>query len=260
MKTQTTLAALAAMAIGTATSQAELTFSAPGADSAIGTSNGGSLTINAGEHKSYQVTACQFVAGNTNNGFDVTVRYGGTVIASHTFTKHGGATTVNVSMDEITGTDAVFTLEYGTGEAPKNGVSVDLIATVVDTTIAPTGTLDAPLLSKADEEERPNLNWMISKLMVEKSPEGAPVVTPGGGDDGGSDEDADNVGNGKSNNGHGNNQDGIDISNPGKSAEKWAENGHNDTDYDGDGVIEDDESKGGGSAIGQSKVQNSPSE
>ena len=50
---------------------------------------------------------------------------------------------------------------------------------------------------------------------------------------------------GHDNNGHGNNADGIDSSNPGSSADNWAEDGVYDTDYDGDGVVEDDEIRGG---------------
>ena len=50
-----------------------------------------------------------------------------------------------------------------------------------------------------------------------------------------------NVNGGKSNNGHGNNIDGIDVSNPGQGA--GGPNGELDTDYDNDGAFEDDESK-----------------
>ena len=50
-----------------------------------------------------------------------------------------------------------------------------------------------------------------------------------------------NVNGGKSNNGHGNNIDGIDVSNPGQGS--GGPNGELDTDYDNDGVYEDDESK-----------------
>ncbi|MEO1857883.1 MAG: hypothetical protein ABGY95_11050 [Rubritalea sp.] len=53
----------------------------------------------------------------------------------------------------------------------------------------------------------------------------------------------DKVNGGKSNNGHGNNIDGIDVSNPGEG--QGGPNGELDTDYDGDGTYEDDEGKGG---------------
>ena len=51
----------------------------------------------------------------------------------------------------------------------------------------------------------------------------------------------DYVNGGKSNNGHGNNIDGIDVSNPGQGS--GGPNGEQDTDYNGDGTYEDDESK-----------------
>ena len=52
----------------------------------------------------------------------------------------------------------------------------------------------------------------------------------------------DGHGNSNGNNGHGNNADGIDSSNPGQGRANWGP----DTDYDGDGVAEDDEAGGGG--------------
>ena len=48
----------------------------------------------------------------------------------------------------------------------------------------------------------------------------------------------------------------IDVTNPGKSAALWALKGYYDTDYNGDGIAEDDEGHGGGSAISQTKVSN----
>lgn len=47
----------------------------------------------------------------------------------------------------------------------------------------------------------------------------------------------------KNNNGHGNNVDGVDVSNPGQGG--GGPNGEQDTDYNGDGTYEDDEKKGG---------------
>ncbi len=64
--------------------------------------------------------------------------------------------------------------------------------------------------------------------------------------------DAPNAAVNKTNNGHGNNIDGVDVSNPGKSAEKWAARGIIDESiqpgYDGEA---DDEGSGGGSAVSQ---------
>lgn len=53
-----------------------------------------------------------------------------------------------------------------------------------------------------------------------------------------------NVNGGKSNNGHGNNADGVDVSNPGQG--NGGPNGREDTDYNGDGIYEDDENKHNG--------------
>ena len=74
-------------------------------------------------------------------------------------------------------------------------------------------------------------------------------TTTDGGDSGGTTTDGGDGtttdGSGKSNNGHGNNADGVDISNPGKSAQKWADKwGIIDTS-----APDDDEAGGGGSAI-----------
>ena len=102
----------------------------------------------------------------------------------------------------------------------------------------PVGTLIAP--SYVRDGGKPTLQWFITKsltgdiVVVEipvcerPSPNEGPV---------------------RSNNGHGNNEDGIDVSNPGKSAARWAKKGVYDTDYNGDGIYEDDEGHGGGSAI-----------
>ena len=52
---------------------------------------------------------------------------------------------------------------------------------------------------------------------------------------------AENINGGRSNNGHGNNLDGIDVSNPGQGA--GGPNSELDTDYNNDGTYEDDESQ-----------------
>ena len=109
----------------------------------------------------------------------------------------------------------------------------------------PIGTLIAP--SYVRDGGKPTLEWFITKslsddiVIVE-----IPVCK----------QPSPNEGPVKSNNGHGNNLDGIDVSNPGKSAARWAKKGIYDTDYNGDGTYEDDEGHGGGSAISQTPKLN----
>ncbi|MFK7910280.1 MAG: hypothetical protein AB8F34_06715 [Akkermansiaceae bacterium] len=113
----------------------------------------------------------------------------------------------------------------------------------------PIGTLIAP--SYVRNGGSPTLQWFITKSLGD---EVVVVVIPPV-----TEIESPNSGHGHSNNGHGNNVDGIDSSNPGKSAAKWAQRGYYDTDYDGDGVAEDDEGHGGGSAISKNK-KNNPSQ
>lgn len=112
----------------------------------------------------------------------------------------------------------------------------------------PTGTITFAVPSNIVDQSMgeffPLLNWSITKS-ASQSPQTQNPATEdiqAEESDSGS-EDAVNNGLAKSNNGHGNNLDGIDVSNPGKSAEKWAESGKFDTDYNGDGSYEDDEIK-----------------
>ncbi len=110
----------------------------------------------------------------------------------------------------------------------------------------PIGILIAP--SYVRNGGSPTLQWFITKSLGGDIIEVIiPPVT---------EIESPNSGHGHSNNGHGNNVDGIDVSNPGKSAAKWAQKGYYDTDYDGDGVPEDDEGHGGGSAISKNKNEN----
>jgi hypothetical protein len=56
---------------------------------------------------------------------------------------------------------------------------------------------------------------------------------------------------GKDNQGHGNNEDGVDSSNPAQGG--GGPNGSTDASCDGTGTCVDDESSGGGSAMSQGK-------
>ncbi|NWK54418.1 hypothetical protein HW115_02265 [Verrucomicrobiaceae bacterium N1E253] len=260
MKTKTSINTLALLAMSVATSQADLTFTAPGGDSATGSSTSGTLAINAGEHNKYQITGYTLDAGQTNKGLTVSASANGTSIFSNaSLVKKGGVTTVTLANPiTIENSITTITLSYNGEEAPKSGVVVEILATITDASVEPTGTLEAPLLAADDGQELPFLNWTISKLM-DANAETANPATGSSGEDQSESEDADNIGKAKSNNGHGNNLDGIDVSNPGKSAEKWASQGKLDTDYNGDGEYEDDEGKGGGSAMSQTPVKNTTS-
>lgn len=108
------------------------------------------------------------------------------------------------------------------------------------------------------EGASPTISWIIKREGVYGT---APSISTSGvswisgtGTEGGPDViDAPNVGRNKTNNGHGNNIDGVDVSNPGKSAQKWADNkGIIDQSlYDIDPDNDDDEGQGGGSAVSQ---------
>lgn len=144
-----------------------------------------------------------------------------------------------------------------------SGDSITIHGEAINLLPEPTGSLNlaknTALLDREFSEEGyyPPLNWRISKITGSTSASGTTTGTTTGGttttttESSSEAEDADNIGLAKSNNGHGNNLDGIDVSNPGKSAAKWAEKGMFDTDYNRDGSFEDDEASGGGAAPSQ---------
>jgi hypothetical protein len=158
MKTKKTIITIAALTASITISQASLTFSTPSATSATGSSTPDTLTIDAGAHKTYTVTGYQINHGNTNKGLTITASINGkTIFADFEVTKQGGITTVSALTSAIVISDAsaVLKLEYSGEEAPKNGVSVEIFAEVVDNTVEPTGNLEAPLLAADDGEELP---------------------------------------------------------------------------------------------------------
>lgn len=114
----------------------------------------------------------------------------------------------------------------------------------------PSGSLVAP--SYVRSGGFPTLEWNINRSYEDKIVD-IVITEPE------VEQESSNSGHVKSNNGHGNNADGIDVSNPGKAAAKWSQRGYNDTDLNGDGVIDsadDDEATGGGSAISKTPVSN----
>lgn len=304
MKTKTTIITLAAIASGVATSQADLTLSAPGTSPITGTGlNYGpayhSVKNEEGEnYKQYRITGYSYslVAGRlwytaSNKGFGTAKAVKGLLI-DHNGTPVPGSISVQTSvrssgvnawvMDELrftarhkddtkTGSHTLTTpividdsnielsFRYVT-DMLTTGNSIAIHGEAINLMPIPTGSLNLAKntaivdLDLADSGYFPPLNWQISKLTNQSNDGGA--STPGTGTGGGTDttesssdsEDAANIGLAKSNNGHGNNLDGIDVSNPGKSAAKWAEKGMFDTDYNGDGTYEDDESTGDGAA------------
>jgi hypothetical protein len=160
---------------------------------------------------------------------------GTTGLISHTF-----PSPIIIQNEEITAC-----IQYSTNMIGGNDY-ISIYGAALLAPPVPIGTLIAP--SYVRDGGKPTLQWFITKslsndiVIVE-----IPPVT---------DNESPNVGPVKSNNGHGNNEDGIDVSNPGKSAAVWAKKGVYDTDYNGDGTYEDDEGHGAGSAISDSPLTN----
>ena len=150
------------------------------------------------------------------------------------------ATPIIIQNQEIT-----TCLEYSTNMFGGNDFII-IHGAALDAPPVPVGTLIAP--SYVRDGGSPTLQWFITKSLTGDivTVEFPPTT----------DNESPNVGPVRSNNGHGNNLDGIDVSNPGKSASAWEKKGLYDTDYNGDGVPEDDEGHGGGSAISDTPVTN----
>ncbi|MBT8044953.1 MAG: hypothetical protein KJO79_08375 [Verrucomicrobiae bacterium] len=165
---------------------------------------------------------------------------GTTGLVSHTF-----SSPIIIEDENIT-----TCFEYETNMIGSNDYVI-IYGSALTAPPVPIGSLVAP--SYVRDGGRPTLQWFCTKSL---SNDVVTVVIPPE-----TENEAPNSGPVKSNNGHGNNIDGIDVSNPGKSAAKWAKKGIYDTDYNGDGTYEDDEGHGGGSAISKQPVVNpEPSE
>ncbi len=273
MKTITCLSTCALLALSSTTSHADLTFTAPGMTAPYATTQ---LSIhrhkNIGHYWKYIITGYNYrlYAG---------VPDGGQVKGSALRYKTGsndfpGLTTVSAKINGqsilgaslrtslITGTSGLIShtfsspiiiedsdidagFNYNTNMVGGNDY-ITIYGSALTSPPVPIGTLIAP--SYVRDGGKPTLQWFITKSLSNDVFE---VSIPNE-----TQIESSNSGSGQSNNGHGNNDDGIDVSNPGKSAAKWSLRGYYDTDYNGDGTVEDDEGHGGGSAISQDPVVN----
>jgi len=270
MKPKTSIKIIAALALASPTVYADLTFTAPSmATPHVATQLEKNWTTDLGHHWRYIVTGYSYslnaavpnggkVSANTllyqrgntifpgftqvsasimglpilSDSLSTSYLHGTTGLVSHTFNSpivienKTISATFNYSTNMVGGAD--FITIYGSAlKAPP----------------IPVGSLTAP--SYVRYGGLPTLAWFISKSLgnettTEQPPTGT-VTT-----------DAPNSGSGKTDSGHGNNIDGIDSSNPGKAAAVWAARGSLDTDYNNNGIIEDDEA---GTYISQTPVE-----
>ncbi|MBT8037472.1 MAG: hypothetical protein KJO21_08000 [Verrucomicrobiae bacterium] len=275
MKTNTmkTLSACAIIAAGTSIAHADLTFAAPAMSAPyINTQLSKTWSSNLGSYWKYTITGYEY-------RLEAGVPDGGKIAGGQLRYKTGksqfpGATSLSASINGQTIISANLSASYQSDTSglvthtfstpiviesqnitPSFTYTTNMVGaadhliirgTVLDDSPVPIGTLVAP--SFVRDGGRPTLIWAISRSLGD---EVVNVSIPPE-----TELQAPNEGSGKSNNGHGNNVDGIDSSNPGKSAAKWASKGYYDTDYDGDGIAEDDEGHGGGSAMSQDPVTN----
>ncbi|MFC4993070.1 hypothetical protein [Rubritalea tangerina] len=175
-----------------------------------------------------------------------------------------------------------FTITQDTEMSGDSGTYIQLIGVAIKQSPTPSGSISPFDLTETDAEnyyiasvgDVPTINWRITKegdtgttpeIQVDSGswsytdlgagpdePGEGDVITPGDTDSSGGatdpiEEDTEcvskNCDKNKTNNGHGNNADGIDVSNPGKSAQKWQDKWGITDD-----TSVDDESKGGGAA------------
>ena len=273
MNTKTYISAGALLVMSATVAHSDLTFTAPAMDSPhVNTQLSKSWSSNLGNYWKYIITGYEYriYAGVPNGGkvSGSTLRYktgnatfpgltqmtasingqtmvSGSLSATLITDSTGTRTAVFDSPVMIEDQDITASFTYSTNMI-GGGDYVILHGSALSAPPIPIGTLIAP--SYVRNGGSPTLQWFITKSLGDEIYD---VVI-----DEVTEIDSSNSGHGQSNNGHGNNVDGIDVSNPGKSAAKWQSKGLYDTDYNGDGIYEDDEGHGGGSAISQNKVSN----
>ena len=272
MNTKTNISIGSLLLVSAGLAHADLTFSAPSMETPhVNTQLNKNWSQNLGNYWKYVITGYEYrlnagvpdggkVSGNalryktSNASFPgrttLTASINGKVIASATL----NASLITDSKSKTQGFTTPVTVEnqdirasYSYSSNMIGGADYILLhGAALTAPPVPVGSLIAP--SYVRDGSKPTLEWYITKTLgAEVIEVNIPPAT---------ETESSNSGHGKSNNGHGNNADGIDSSNPGKSAAKWAEKGLHDTDYDGDGTFEDDESGGGGSAISKNKNTN----
>ncbi|BDS08518.1 hypothetical protein NT6N_35580 [Oceaniferula spumae] len=276
MKANKSIIGCTLIAAAMAPAYADLTFVAPGMDSPYVTTNlSKDWSQNLGTYWKYIINGYEYhlyagvpdggkVKGNGQLSYktgnaqfpgatSLTAKINGQTIVSKNQTAHNindstGRIIHNFSSPIILTEQSItpsFTLSTNMIGA---GDYITIIGSALEAPPTPIGTLIAPHYVR--DGGRPTLQWFITKSLEGAGTTEEVVIPPE------TENESSNSGEGKSNNGHGNNVDGIDSSNPGKSAAKWAAKGYYDTDYDGDGVAEDDEGHGGGSAMSKTKNSN----
>lgn len=273
MKTTNCIIASALLSFSAAKVHADITFTAPGFTSPyVSTQLEKHVHHDMGEYWKYIVTGYEYrLYAGVPNGGKVT---GNSLRYKTGETSFHGQTTIEAKINRqvilqdtlrtnvISGTTGLVShnfsspiiiqnqvvttcLQYATNMIGGNDY-ISIYGAALLAPPVPIGNLIAP--SYVREGASPTLQWFISKsLSNDIVAVEIPVIT---------NIESPNSGPVKSNNGHGNNEDGIDVSNKGKSAAVWSKKGLYDTDYNGDGVYEDDEGHGGGSAISDSPVKN----
>jgi hypothetical protein len=274
MKTKTCISTCALIAVSATMTHADLTFTAPGMTTPhLNTQLSKNWTDSLDTYWKYIITGYEYriYAGVPNGG---KVSGTGSLRYKTGSSDFPGLTNVSVSVNgnsilsgslstsSISGTTGLVSHSFSSpiilenqSISPAFSYSTNMIGggdyikihgSALTAPPIPIGTLIAP--SYVRDGGKPTLQWFITKSL---SNEVVVVMIAAQ-----TDIESSNSGSGQSNNGHGNNVDGIDSSNPGKSAAKWALKGYYDTDYNGDGIAEDDEGHGGGSAISQDKNTN----
>lgn len=254
MKTINSISIIASIAISLTTSHAGVTFSAPGLANPYTTPelNVQLLlqTAPTSKYWKYKITGYEYElqaapqsGGSTFLGkTSIKVMVNNQVILNEVYnqpTNSSGTGLVSGILSSpitIENEEIITSLTYNTDMVGGND-HVRLIGEAVVAPPRPTGSLDVPDLVASGAS--PTLHWTITK-----SPSSEVVVAEiplaTNKDGAGADE-------GKTNHGHGNNTDGVDSSNPGKSADKW---------HDASGQ-HDDEASGGSTSVSKIKAQKS---
>jgi len=256
MKTINSISIIASIAISLTTSHAGVTFSAPGLENPYTTPelNVQLLlqTAPTSEYWKYKITGYEYqleaapLSGdNTFLGkTSIKVMVNNQVVLSEVFEPSNSSGTGLVSgilssPIIIDNEEIITSLTYNTDMVGGND-HVRLIGEAVVAPPRPTGSLKVPDLVASGAS--PTLEWIITKspsseVVVAEVP--LAVYADGAGADVQ-----------KTNHGHGNNLDSVDVSNPGKSADKWV-----DTDYNEDQTFEDDEAKGGSKSVSKTQAR-----
>lgn len=263
---KTTIATLGAAAcLSLSYAHADMTLAAPGMTSAK-SYKGGSLskTENLGKFWRYTITGYEWrLVATVPEGGAVEANTGRLILGDGSSAPHPGVSTLNASVNgtksggqtivdnavlnaqlitdmmigaETFGSPVEFkeqsisvSFEHTSNMPGDSGNYVVFYGSCVKDPPIPTGSMTAPEL--VELESLPNISYTIEREGVSSSnPDFVPGVW---------EQEVTVAAPNTTNNGHGNNDDSIDVSNPGKAAEKWQAEGILDTDTNGNGVIDD---------------------